>query len=67
MCRYCRSHDRDIGRVFDYLKSIEEIESTYAIFMSDNGAEGASYEALPVVGAQVMDRYGKYHPEYRSI
>jgi arylsulfatase len=32
--------DRDIGRVFDYLKEIGEYDNTVIIFISDNGAEG---------------------------
>ena len=53
--------DWDIGRVLEYLKARGEMENTYVIFMSDNGAEGASYEALPVVGAQVIDHLHKYY------
>jgi arylsulfatase len=37
------------------------MENTYVIFMSDNGAEGASYEALPVIGAQVVEHLQKYY------
>ncbi len=32
--------DKDIGRLFDYLKEIGEYENTVIIFCSDNGAEG---------------------------
>jgi arylsulfatase len=32
--------DRDIGRVFDYLREIGEYDNTVVIFFSDNGAEG---------------------------
>jgi arylsulfatase len=32
--------DDQIGRVFDYLKQIDEYENTIVIFISDNGAEG---------------------------
>ncbi len=32
--------DMSIGRLFDYLKEIEEYENTLIIFISDNGAEG---------------------------
>ena len=32
--------DDQIGRVFDYLKQIDEYENTVVIFFSDNGAEG---------------------------
>lgn len=40
--------DHNIGRVTDYLESIGELDNTYIMFMSDNGAEGAAYEAYPV-------------------
>jgi arylsulfatase len=32
--------DDQIGRVFDYLKEIDEYDNTVVIFISDNGAEG---------------------------
>jgi len=32
--------DDQIGRVFDYLKEIDEYDNTIVIFLSDNGAEG---------------------------
>jgi arylsulfatase len=32
--------DDQIGRVFDYLKQIDEYDNTVVIFFSDNGAEG---------------------------
>lgn len=37
--------DHNVGRVIDYLESIGELDNTYIMFMSDNGAEGAAYEA----------------------
>ena len=40
--------DHNIGRVVDYIKSIGELENTFVMFMSDNGAEGAAYEAYPM-------------------
>ena len=38
--------DRDIGRLFDYLKEIGEYENTVIIFFSDNGAEGNDLRAM---------------------
>ncbi len=38
--------DRDIGRVFDYLKKIGEYDNTVVIFFSDNGAEGNDLRAM---------------------
>jgi len=34
--------DDQIGRVFNYLKQIDEYDNTVVIFISDNGAEGAN-------------------------
>lgn len=31
------------------------------VFMSDNGAEGAAYEAMPVLGASLMRVVEKYY------
>lgn len=42
--------DYNIGRVIDHLKSTGEYDNTFVLFMSDNGAEGASHEASPLVG-----------------
>jgi len=38
--------DKDIGRLFDYLKEIGEYENTVIIFCSDNGAEGNDLRAM---------------------
>ena len=40
--------DDAVGRVVDYLKSIDQLDDTFILFMSDNGAEGATLEAIPV-------------------
>ncbi|OAP63414.1 hypothetical protein AYL99_02641 [Fonsecaea erecta] len=53
--------DWNIGRVIDYLKETGEYNDTLILFMSDNGAEGASYEALPLVGQNVMKHIEKYY------
>ncbi|KAI0202459.1 alkaline-phosphatase-like protein [Astrocystis sublimbata] len=42
--------DTNIGRVLDYLESTDELDNTFILFMSDNGAEGAMLEALPMMG-----------------
>lgn len=46
--------DANIGKVIDYLKATGEFDNTVIIFQSDNGAEGAAYEALPTMGADLM-------------
>ncbi|KAF4470504.1 Alkaline phosphatase [Fusarium albosuccineum] len=53
--------DWNIGRVLDYLKSSGEYDNTFVLFMSDNGAEGASYEALPILGDEVVAHIAKYY------
>ena len=38
--------DDQIGRVFDYLKEIDEYDNTVVIFISDNGAEGNDLRSM---------------------
>lgn len=40
--------DENIGRVIDHLEATGELDNTFVLFMSDNGAEGAALEAIPV-------------------
>lgn len=40
--------DRNIGRVISFLEDSGELDNTFVLFMSDNGAEGVAMEALPV-------------------
>lgn len=40
--------DTQIGRLIDYLEEQGELDNTFILFMSDNGAEGGVLEALPV-------------------
>ncbi|PLB52019.1 putative arylsulfatase [Aspergillus steynii IBT 23096] len=54
--------DMNIQRVIDHLASTNELDNTFVLFMSDNGAEGAMLEALPVMGpsgtlASIIDKY----------
>ncbi|KAH8812766.1 alkaline-phosphatase-like protein [Xylogone sp. PMI_703] len=53
--------DWNIGRVVAYLKENGEYENTFILFMSDNGAEGASYEALPLISSSITDHISKYY------
>jgi arylsulfatase len=45
--------DWNIGRVISYLEQTGELDDTVVIFLSDNGAEGAIVEALPVIGPHI--------------
>ena len=40
--------DLNIGKVLAELESQEELDNSFIMFLSDNGAEGAAYEAYPV-------------------
>jgi len=53
--------DYNIGRVTKYLEEIGELDNTYIMFFSDNGAEGAAYEAYPMISGQLMEHLGKYY------
>ncbi|KAE8145483.1 alkaline-phosphatase-like protein [Aspergillus avenaceus] len=53
--------DANVGKVVDYLASIDELDNTFVCFMSDNGAEGAAYEAYPMVQSGVMPHLQKYY------
>jgi len=45
--------DYNIGRIVDYLRRTNQFDNTFILFMSDNGAEGAALESLPL---QSMDQ-----------
>ncbi|KAL4811643.1 alkaline-phosphatase-like protein [Aspergillus spinulosporus] len=54
--------DKNIGRVLDHLEETGALDDTFILFMSDNGAEGAVLEALPIMGGAtsvnaIIDRY----------
>lgn len=53
--------DENIGRVLDYLRKSDEYDNTYIFFMSDNGAEGASYEARDAIRADLLGHIAKYY------
>lgn len=52
--------DWNIGRVIDYLADTGELDDTVVIFLSDNGAEGAMVEAMPLRGAEIAARIARY-------
>mgnify|MGYP001186181063 FL=1 len=53
--------DANVGKVVDYLEQTGELDNTMVCFMSDNGAEGAAYEAYPIVQGQMMQHLKKYY------
>ncbi|CAF1139655.1 unnamed protein product [Rotaria sordida] len=40
--------DFNIGRAVNYLKESKQLENTFILFMSDNGAEGITLEGIPI-------------------
>ncbi len=46
--------DWNVGRLVDHLKARGELDDTVILFLSDNGAEGALIEAVPVFGPMLM-------------
>jgi arylsulfatase len=53
--------DANIGRVVAHLKATGEYDNTMILFMSDNGAEGSSIEAAPILGEEVMAHIAQYY------
>ncbi|MCO5613795.1 hypothetical protein L7F22_068073 [Adiantum nelumboides] len=53
--------DTNIGRVLDRLEEEGELDNTFVLFMSDNGAEGALLEALPVMGPNIAKVIKEYY------
>lgn len=53
--------DENIGKLLKYLERIGETDNTFIIFQSDNGAEGASYEAAPTMGNSIMDVVNRFY------
>jgi arylsulfatase A-like enzyme len=52
--------DWNVGRVIDYLTDTGELDDTVVIFLSDNGAEGAIVEAIPILGGLIAAQIEKY-------
>ncbi|WWC69062.1 uncharacterized protein I206_102998 [Kwoniella pini CBS 10737] len=46
--------DKEIGRVVKLLEDSGELDNTFIFFSSDNGAEGALLEAIPVMGDMIQ-------------
>ncbi|KAH8896669.1 alkaline phosphatase-like protein [Thozetella sp. PMI_491] len=62
------SIDENIGKVVQYLKESGEYDNTFIVFMSDNGAEGAALEAVPVMGDNIKRAIHQYYDNsYENI
>jgi arylsulfatase len=53
--------DWNVGRVIDYLRATGELDNTVVMFMSDNGAEGAIMEAVPILGPKMVEQVRKHY------
>lgn len=53
--------DWNVGRVIEDLRKKGLLDNTVVIFMSDNGAEGASFEARPLLGESIESHISKYY------
>jgi arylsulfatase A-like enzyme len=47
--------DWNVGRLVEHLRASGDLDDTVILFLSDNGAEGALIEAVPVFGPYLMD------------
>lgn len=52
--------DQNIGRVIDHLDQAGELDNTFILFMSDNGAEGMMMEALPLKSENFQTNIDKF-------
>ena len=54
--------DYHLGRVFDYLRASGELDNTFVVFLSDNGAEGHILEAMPILkGVSITEVIAKHY------
>jgi arylsulfatase A-like enzyme len=49
--------DTYVGRFIDYIESIDELDNTFILFMSDNGADAASRDLLPQIAQHIGVAY----------
>jgi arylsulfatase A-like enzyme len=53
--------DVNVGKIMNYLEETGELDNTFVVFLSDNGAEGAAYEAYPLVKSTMLQHLQKYY------
>lgn len=53
--------DQAVGRVIAHLRDSGRLDDTFILFLSDNGAEGAVVEAMPIYGPMIVDRIRQYY------
>jgi arylsulfatase A-like enzyme len=53
--------DWNIGRLVEHLQKSSELDDTIVVFLSDNGAEGALIEAVPVFGPYLMEFISQHY------
>ncbi|CAN6651236.1 hypothetical protein TRVA0_025S00364 [Trichomonascus vanleenenianus] len=57
--------DKNVGRVVNYLEQNGQLDNTFVLFMSDNGAEGSILEAIPMLSANPPVKY--FNNSYENI
>ncbi|SNS78338.1 arylsulfatase [Sphingomonas laterariae] len=53
--------DQAVGRVIAALRASGRLDDTLILFLSDNGAEGAVVEAMPIFGPIIADRIRQHY------
>lgn len=53
--------DHNVGNIVNYLEEIGELDNTFVLFLSDNGAEGGAHEANPAFHGGPMAFLQKYY------
>lgn len=53
--------DWNVGRLIAHLETRGDLDNTVIVFLSDNGAEGAFIEAVPVFGPYLMDFIAQHY------
>ena len=53
--------DHNVGRICNYLQELGQLDNTFVLFLSDNGAEGGAHEASPAFQGGPMRYMQKYY------